>query len=98
MDQIISTVPFEVGDIFVDEKDVPRTPAIKPKAKLPERSVKQTDNAFESVIKELDDLIGLESIKKKVKEYTTYLNFIKLRKEKGFEDADKINLHAVFHG
>lgn len=43
-------------------------------------------------------MIGLDSIKKKIKEYTTYLNFINLRKEKGFEDNDKINLHAVFTG
>jgi SpoVK/Ycf46/Vps4 family AAA+-type ATPase len=97
MDQIITTVPFEVGEVFLEEKDIPRMP-VKVKTKLPERIQKSSDNSFESVIKELDDLIGLESIKKKVKEYTTYLNFIKLRKEKGFEDADKINLHAVFTG
>jgi SpoVK/Ycf46/Vps4 family AAA+-type ATPase len=98
MDQIIATIPFEVGEIFVDEKDTPRI--TKPKAKIAERTTTKSspDDPFESVIKELDDLIGLDSIKKKVKEYTTYLNFIKLRKEKGFEDTDKINLHAVFTG
>jgi SpoVK/Ycf46/Vps4 family AAA+-type ATPase len=98
MDQIIASVPFEVGEVFLDEKDVPRTPVAKAKGKLPERQKQSPDNSFESVIKELDDLIGLDSIKKKVKEYTTYLNFIKLRKERGFEDTDKINLHAVFTG
>lgn len=97
MDQIIASLPFEVGEIFIDEKDMPRIPA-KPKNKLPEKVQKTIDNSFDSVIKELDELIGLDSIKKKVKEYTTYLNFIKLRKEKGFEDTDKINLHAVFTG
>ncbi|MES2560540.1 MAG: AAA family ATPase [Bacteroidota bacterium] len=99
MDQIIATVPFEVGEVFVDEKDVPRAP-VKPKSKLAERpSQKATpEDGFGVAIKELDDLIGLDSIKKKVKEYTTYLNFIKLRKERGFEDTDKINLHAVFTG
>jgi SpoVK/Ycf46/Vps4 family AAA+-type ATPase len=99
MDQIIASVPFEVGEAFLEEKDIPKAPVAKAKTKLPERIQKQSpDNAFESVIKELDDLIGLDSIKKKVKEYTTYLNFIKLRKERGFEDTDKINLHAVFTG
>ncbi len=97
MDQIIASIPFEVGEIFIDEKDMPRVP-VKPKNKLPEKVQKTSDNSFDSVIKELDELIGLDSIKKKVKEYTTYLNFIKLRKEKGFEDTDKINLHAVFTG
>lgn len=99
MDQIIASVPFEVGEVFLDEKDVPRAPIAKAKTKMPERIQKQSpDTSFDSVIKELDDLIGLDSIKKKVKEYTTYLNFIKLRKERGFEDTDKINLHAVFTG
>ncbi|MES2779046.1 MAG: AAA family ATPase [Bacteroidota bacterium] len=99
MDQIIATVPFEVGEVFVDEKDVPRAP-VKPKSKLVERPSQRAtpDDGFGIAIKELDDLIGLDSIKKKVKEYTTYLNFIKLRKEKGFDDTDKINLHAVFTG
>lgn len=97
MDQIIATVPFEVGEVFLEEKDVPRT-GIKTRNKVTERTPKTTETAFDSVIHELDELIGLDSIKKKVKEYTTYLNFIKLRKEKGFEDADKMNLHAVFTG
>jgi SpoVK/Ycf46/Vps4 family AAA+-type ATPase len=99
MDQIIATVPFEVGEVFVDEKDVPRAP-VKLKSKLVERPAQKAtpEDGFGIAIKELDALIGLDSIKKKVKEYTTYLNFIKLRKEKGFEDTDKINLHAVFTG
>lgn len=99
MDQIIATVPFEVGEVFVDETDIPKLP-VKLKSKAIERPSQKTnaEEGFGVAIKELDDLIGLDSIKKKVKEYTTYLNFIKLRKEKGFEDTDKINLHAVFTG
>ncbi len=99
MDQIIATVAFEVGDAFIDEKETIKPTLSKVKIKTPEKSNKQTDDAtIAGVLKELDDLIGLESIKMKVKEYTTYLNFIKLRKEKGFEDTDRINLHAVFTG
>ena len=99
MDQIIATVPFEVGEVFTDETDIPKLP-VKLKSKAIERPSQKTnaEEGFGVAIKELDDLIGLDSIKKKVKEYTTYLNFIKLRKEKGFEDTDKINLHAVFTG
>ncbi len=100
MDQIIATVPFEVGEQFVDEKDnASRTVIQKAKTKvITEKSKLNNENSVTSVLKELDDLIGLESIKKKVKEYTTYLNFIRLRKEKGFEDSEKISLHAVFTG
>jgi len=99
MDQIIANIPFEVGETFIEEKDIPRNPSTKNKPKAAaEKAREKDDNSYNSILKELDDLIGLDSIKKKVKEYTTYLNFIKLRKEKGFEDSEKINLHAVFTG
>jgi SpoVK/Ycf46/Vps4 family AAA+-type ATPase len=97
MDQIIASVPFEVGDVNIDEKEVVKPP-VKPKAKPVADKPKPADASVDTILKELDELIGLDSIKKKVKEYTTYLNFIKIRKEKGFEDLEKINLHAVFTG
>ena len=37
-------------------------------------------------------------IKQKIHEYSDYLRFVALRREKGFEESDKINLHAVFKG
>jgi len=99
MDQIIVSVPFEVGGEFIEEKDSIKEVASKAKPKLPERILKSISEVnYDSTLKELDALIGLDSIKKKVKEYTTYLNFLKIRKEKGFEDTDRINLHAVFTG
>ncbi|MBC7383466.1 MAG: AAA family ATPase [Bacteroidia bacterium] len=94
MDQIISTIPFAVGEAFMEEQ------IIEPVKVKPKEIIKPsvTETKMDDVLKELDDLIGLESIKKKVKEYTTYLNFLKIRKEKGFDDTEKINLHAVFTG
>ncbi len=96
MDQIIASVPFEVGEVFLEEKNIPRNLQIKTRSKT--ESSKTESSNVDHVLKELDALIGLDSIKMKVKEYTTYLNFLKLRKEKGFDDSDKINLHAVFTG
>jgi SpoVK/Ycf46/Vps4 family AAA+-type ATPase len=40
----------------------------------------------------------LGQIKQKIHEYSDYLRFVALRREKGFEESDKINLHAVFKG
>lgn len=54
--------------------------------------------SFEEVMKELDTLIGLQPIKAKIHEYSDYLRFMALRREKGFDETDKINLHAVFKG
>ncbi len=58
----------------------------------------QSIESIEDVMQELDSLIGLDSIKKKIKEYSSYLNFIAIRKRKGFPDTERINLHAVFTG
>lgn len=92
MDQVIVTIPFEVGLEFKDP--------LPAKALLKKESVVNVEEkeSVENVLKELDALIGLDAIKRKVKEYTTYLNFLKIRKEKGFDDNEKINLHAVFTG
>jgi SpoVK/Ycf46/Vps4 family AAA+-type ATPase len=96
MDKIIANVPFEIGDGIIEEGKLIKEPLKKDKVKVVEEKPAETN--VDDVLKELDALIGLDSIKKKVKEYTTYLNFLKLRKEKGFEDKEKINLHAVFTG
>jgi SpoVK/Ycf46/Vps4 family AAA+-type ATPase len=99
MDHIIATVPFEVGDLTTDagDEDLPIVTTTKAKPATTER-FKNEPESVEDVMKELEELIGLESIKTKIKEYTNYLNFIRLRKDKGFEDEDKLNLHAVFTG
>ncbi len=53
---------------------------------------------LEEILKELDELIGLDEMKKEIRKNINYLNFVKLRKEKGFEDSGKIALHSVFSG
>jgi SpoVK/Ycf46/Vps4 family AAA+-type ATPase len=53
---------------------------------------------LEDLLAELDALIGLEGVKKSIRENITYLNFTKLRKEKGFEDSSKLSLHSIFTG
>ncbi len=50
------------------------------------------------LLAELDALIGLDNVKKSIRENITYLNFTKLRKEKGFEDSNKLSLHSIFTG
>lgn len=57
-----------------------------------------TDVTVEVVMKELDGLIGLSEIKNKIKEYSHYLSFIALRKNKGLKEKEVINLNAIFKG
>lgn len=53
---------------------------------------------LDELLVELDGLIGLEGVKKSIRENITYLNFTKVRREKGFEDNDKLSLHSIFTG
>lgn len=56
------------------------------------------EKTLEELLKEVDALIGLEGVKKSIHENITYLNFTRLRKEKGFDDGSAISLHSVFTG
>lgn len=85
-------VPLYDGD---DEEDT-ETGRTEEESKSLAR--KKEPQSYEEVMKELDSLIGLENIKNKVHEYSDYLRFMALRKEKGFEESEKISLHAVFKG
>ena len=58
----------------------------------------ETEHKLEDLLTEFDALIGLDEMKKKIHDYVNYLNFIKLRNERGFKDSSKINLHSVFTG
>jgi SpoVK/Ycf46/Vps4 family AAA+-type ATPase len=55
-------------------------------------------NEIEASMKELDSLIGLNSIKNQIREHVSYLDFLQVRKKMGIEDEDVISLHSVFIG
>jgi SpoVK/Ycf46/Vps4 family AAA+-type ATPase len=107
---MMAHIPFEIGDDFVeaDESDFSPFPQhafyeeftapIESDVKELAEPLKDPKESFELVMKELDGLIGLTPIKQKIREYSDYLRFVSLRKEKGFEETDRINLHAVFKG
>lgn len=69
--------------------------ATSPNTKAEENVTTQT---LEELLAELEALIGLENVKKSIKENITYLNFNRIRKEKGFVDSSKLSLHSVFTG
>ncbi|MFC2101539.1 AAA family ATPase [Bacteroidota bacterium] len=50
------------------------------------------------ILVDLDKLIGLEEIKRKVKDYIDYILFLQYKNKKGIKDDDKVNLHSVFTG
>lgn len=110
MGELVSRVPFEIGDDFVEANDDdfhPFSQFLLPAADLshlPNQEVEplappvEIKKGIDEVMFELDSLIGLTPIKQKIREYSDYLRFVKLRKERGFVESDRINLHAVFKG
>lgn len=96
MDQLLAVAPFEVGD-FMEEGSNP--------VWLPEKGQQillepepEDDHTFEEVLTRLDALIGLQEIKTRVREHAQYIQFLQIRKEKGFSEKDGINVHSVFIG
>ncbi len=100
MDNIIAIVPFEVGDAEVELSGTPvwLTGPATGSAAVKGQPVQPDEATYEAAKKELDDLIGLQTVKKEINELTTYLKFLKLREEKGFEEKNKFNLNMVFTG
>ena len=56
------------------------------------------DRPLKEILVDLDKLVGLDEIKKKVREYIDYVIFLQYRKDKGIEEENEINLHSVFTG
>ncbi len=54
--------------------------------------------SFEEAKKELDELIGLEKVKEEVDELATFLQFVKIRAEKGIEDKAVNSNYLIFTG
>ncbi|MCZ2130807.1 MAG: AAA family ATPase [Bacteroidia bacterium] len=106
MDELVASIPFEVGDDYIEATEDDFVPFqqigfIVEEGESKPESTAQVSNkpqSLDEIMNELDKLIGLDSIKTKVREYSNYLRFISLRHEKGFKDEEKINLHAVFKG
>ncbi len=96
LDTLIASVPFEVDDHF-EEGVAPIVLSYKDD-NIVTPDLSGNNLTFEQVVTNLDNLIGLHEIKRKVKEHAKYIQFLKLRKEKGFEEKEKINIHSVFTG
>ncbi len=96
MDRLLAVAPFEVTEEFEE--------GVSP-VWLPDRGthiilapLDDDHHTFEEVMAKLDALIGLNDIKQQVRNHANYIKFLQLRKERGFEEKDGINVHSVFIG
>lgn len=99
MDQLIAVIPFEVGDEHLEQDGEYQYTLTLNRLENNETKVEAEEKpTFEEAKKDLDSLIGLETVKTQINDIATYLQFLKIRKDKGFEESQKINLNAVFMG
>ena len=105
MDTLIGAVTFECKNIEEEGEltlisSIDQTIAINSASStnVSGNIVEGSEKTLEELLHEVDSLIGLEGVKKSIHENITYLNFTKLRKEKGFDDGSVISLHSVFTG
>ncbi|MEL6721058.1 MAG: AAA family ATPase, partial [Bacteroidota bacterium] len=96
MDKLIASVKFEVEEEFEEgDNDVHLPNQPTPLVLMPDED---EHLSFEDVVEDLDALVGLKEIKQKVREHAKYIQFLQLRKDKGFEEKENINVHSVFIG
>ena len=93
--KLISKSRFTVGPIFIEGFNAVQYPeGIINHENETEKLKKNTKAA----LAQLNSLIGLQVVKKQIYDHTKYIKFLQLRKERGFEEADLLQLHTVFKG
>jgi len=102
MGTLLAVIPFEVGDVEIsgdpDVHFITSKAVIIPAAEQNGEETALQGASLEETLAELDQLIGLSNVKAEIRNQISYLNFLKIRKEKGFDDSTGVNLHSVFTG
>lgn len=97
METLQAWAPFQVGEVF--EEGIPKfSTGIALADEKQEEEIKINDESLEELLAKMDELVGMDNIKTKIRDYVKYLNFLKLREEKGFKENKGISLHAVLTG
>lgn len=98
MDQLIAVIPFEVAESYIEAEEslTYSTPTVEDFQALIAPAPPKL--SFEEAKEELEKLIGLNSVKEQINQLASYLQFLKVRKEKGLEADQQFNLHSIFTG
>ena len=96
MEELLAVLPFEVGDEYEEGIGVVQLPVPGSTGLL--QPLDDIYGTFDELMIQMDALIGLNEIKKQIRDHARYIRFLKLRKQKGFKEKDSINVHSVFIG
>ncbi len=96
MDHHVATIPFTVGEEYEEGLSKVLMADGSPVAL---GDIENKENlSFEDLMSKMDRLIGLQEIKKQVRDHAQYIQFVKLRKERGFDEEEPLHVHSVFIG
>ena len=103
MDELIGGVTFQCKDVEEEGTlelitSIQQTISSASTVATDSSTTAPAEKTLEELLEEVKALIGLENVKKSINENITYLKFNQLRKEKGFDDNNKVSLHSVFTG
>ncbi|MEL6987014.1 MAG: AAA family ATPase, partial [Bacteroidota bacterium] len=96
MDKLLAIIPFVVDEEF--EEGIAPVQLSNKEGTVLLSPDEQSNQTFEEVMAKLNSLVGLHHIKQQVKDHAQYISFLQLRKEKGFKEIEKLNIHSVFSG
>ncbi|MEO7177086.1 MAG: AAA family ATPase [Saprospiraceae bacterium] len=96
MDRLIAVVPFKVDEQF----ELGVNPATIPfgDKKILYNPDDDSASTFEQAMAGMDSLIGLTDVKQQIRDHAKYIQFLRLRQSKGFDEKEKLNVHSVFIG
>ena len=95
MDKLVALIHFEVGDEFIQGESVVHVPFGPSGYTVADGTF---NVSFDQLFEKLDHMIGLDAIKTKIKEHARYIEFVRLRKSRGFKEDEPLNIHLVFTG
>lgn len=98
MNHLVASIPFEVGTEFMEDENRSQAGGATEAPITSQPTSAPKEETLEEVMADLQGMIGLESIKQQLNDYTNYLRFLQLRIAQGFEESQKISLHSVFMG
>ncbi len=96
MDELLGMMSFYIEDEFEEGVGNITLPHLSDPVIL--ASEEKDLKTFDELLQNLDKLVGLKEVKRKVREHAQYIQYLNLRKERGIEEKDQIILHSVFMG
>jgi SpoVK/Ycf46/Vps4 family AAA+-type ATPase/tetratricopeptide (TPR) repeat protein len=92
-------VNFEENKTPIDESKPLEKPLTDQPSEVKITSLKpQESKSLEELLSELENYIGLQSVKQSMRDFVDYLNFINERKKLGLKTQENLPMHSVFLG